>query len=73
MTLIISRDQKLAALDGKSYTFKAGNEGCDCCAGPIRGICDGPRNGLCEPCFRKDRLRGVWKPEKELYDANRLV
>ena len=73
MTLILSRDQKLAVLDGKSYTFKAGYCGCDRCAGPIRLRCSGPFNGLCDRSCRKDSLSGVWKPEKELYDANHLI
>lgn len=73
MTLILSRDQKLAVLDGKSYTFKTGNWGCDCCAGPIRLRCCGPFNGLCDRSCREDRLNGVWEPEKELYAANHLV
>ena len=73
MTLIISFDQKLAVLDGKSYAFKAGSWGCGDCAGPIRDLCGGPLNGLCEAFSRKDGLNGVWIPKKGLYAANRLV
>lgn len=75
MPLIISFDQNMAALDGKSYAFKDGDWMCGCggCAKPVRAVCRGPKDGLCEPCSRKDDRHGVWKPEKELYAANRLI